>query len=408
MQLSENMQGLFAILFLCFVTSPCLCARTLTTQANPTFNILNFGAKGNGQDDDSQAFLKAWGAVCNATQGIPTLFIPKGKTFMLQPLVFQGPCKPSTINFKIEGTITAPRSVNAWKWPDSHRDSWIQFSYINGLSITGRSLIDGQGAPWWDCFAKSRCERPMALSFHSCENLQLSGVTQINSPGGHVKVYASNGTRISDMHLVSPKDSPNTDGLHISASSNVAVENSTTEVGDDCIAILGGTSFVNISGIYCGPGHGISIGSLGGNGVHATVEEIHVKNCTFTRSSSGARIKTREGGSGYVRKITYEDIVLVEVQSPILIVQNYGSLLPIDAGQAVKVSDITYRNFRGTASFDSAIQLICDKVIGCSNVVLDQIQITSSVPGKKTNATCLNAHGTSSSSNVPQIPCLLK
>ena len=28
-------------------------------------------------------------------------------------------------------------------------------------------------------------------------------------------------------------------------------------IGDDCIAINGGSSFINISDITCGPGHGI-------------------------------------------------------------------------------------------------------------------------------------------------------
>ncbi|KAF7837038.1 putative polygalacturonase [Senna tora] len=402
------MQGLFAILFLCYAVLPCLSAR-ITPQANPTYNVVDYGASGNGQDDDSQAFLKAWDAVCNGNEDSPTLFIPKRKTFLLQPMVFQGPCNPSTINIQVQGTIIAPGSVDAWKWQsNSYKETWLKFSNINGLVINGGGLIDGQGGPWWECFAQSKCQRPSALSFHSCENLQLSGVTQINSPGGHVRINGCNGSRISRLHLVAPKDSPNTDGLDISSSSNVVIQNSKMEVGDDCVVINGGSSFINISGIYCGPGHGISIGSLGGNGAYAAVEEVHVKNCTFTRSSSGARIKTWEGGSGYARKITYEDIVLVEVQNPILVTQHYRIRSAIDARKAVKVSDITFKNFRGTASRDSAVQLICDEVIGCSNIVLDQIQITSSVPGKKTNATCLNAHGTSSSSNVPQIPCLQK
>jgi len=35
-----------------------------------------------------------------------------------------------------------------------------------------------------------------------------------------------------------------------------------------------------------------SIGSLGKNGAHHTVEEIYVRNCTFNRTTNGARIKT--------------------------------------------------------------------------------------------------------------------
>ncbi|KAF7844345.1 endoplasmic reticulum metallopeptidase 1 [Senna tora] len=90
------MQGLFAILFLCYAILPCLSAK-ITPQANPTYNIVDYGASGNGQDDDSQAFLKAWDVVCNANEDSPTLFIPKSKTFLLQPMVFQGVYVPDFV-----------------------------------------------------------------------------------------------------------------------------------------------------------------------------------------------------------------------------------------------------------------------------------------------------------------------
>jgi len=35
-----------------------------------------------------------------------------------------------------------------------------------------------------------------------------------------------------------------------------------------------------------------SVGSLGKGGEYATVEEVHVKNCTLTGTTNGARIKT--------------------------------------------------------------------------------------------------------------------
>lgn len=62
---------------------------------------------------------------------------------------------------QLEGTIIAPNSVEAWKWPnDNDREAWMQFSKISGLVIYGGGQIDGQGAPWWNCFSDSMCERP--------------------------------------------------------------------------------------------------------------------------------------------------------------------------------------------------------------------------------------------------------
>ncbi|ERN04813.1 hypothetical protein AMTR_s00146p00011810, partial [Amborella trichopoda] len=63
-------------------------------------------------------------------------------------------------------------------------------------------------------------------------------------------------------------------------------------VGDDCISIGDGTYDVNASKITCGPGHGISIGSLGKDGTRSTAEMIHVKDSFFIGTKNGARIKT--------------------------------------------------------------------------------------------------------------------
>ncbi|PNX59142.1 polygalacturonase, partial [Trifolium pratense] len=64
--------------------------------------------------------------------------------------------------------------------------------------------------------------------------------------------------------------------------------------GDDCVAINSGSKFINITNVNCGPGHGISVGSLGKNGEYSTVEEVYVSDIIFTRTTNGARIKTWE------------------------------------------------------------------------------------------------------------------
>lgn len=62
--------------------------------------------------------------------------------------------------------------------------------------------------------------------------------------------------------------------------------------GDDCIAINSGSSWISITGVTCGPGHGMSIGSLGEDGAYQTVEEVNVENCSFRGTDNGVRIKT--------------------------------------------------------------------------------------------------------------------
>ena len=62
--------------------------------------------------------------------------------------------------------------------------------------------------------------------------------------------------------------------------------------GDDCISIQTGCKNVLIHDVNCGPGHGISIGSLGIDGTRACVSNITVKDVKIHDTMTGVRIKT--------------------------------------------------------------------------------------------------------------------
>ncbi|KAK7329460.1 hypothetical protein VNO77_23629 [Canavalia gladiata] len=400
------MEGLYVILFIIVIASADMCVG-VRLDASPTFNVIDYGAKGDGKTDDSQAFVKAWKDVCGETQDTATLVIPRGRTFMLQPVSFHGPCKPSTINIEFQGTIIAPKSVEVWKISNDNNKIWILFSNINGLVINGRGggKIDGEGASWWHSNSDIS-NRPTALQFHQCENLRISTLTHINSPRNHISIDGCKDSTFSNLLIIAPEDSPNTDGIDIAESTNITIHQSTIKTGDDCIAINSGSSFINITNVLCGPGHGISVGSLGRNGAFASVEEIYVRNCTFHGTTNGARIKTWKGGSGYARKITFEDIVLVGVTNPLIINQQYSNLYleTTNELEAVKISDITYLNVNGTSKGEAAILLNCDHEVGCVNIVLNNIRITLE-DGHPANASCTNAYGSCSSCN-PIVSCL--
>uniref|UniRef100_A0A5B7C232 Endo-polygalacturonase n=1 Tax=Davidia involucrata TaxID=16924 RepID=A0A5B7C232_DAVIN len=284
--------------------------------------------------------------------------------------------------------------------------------------MDGSGQINGQGSPWWRQAGNSdyinatntNCNRPTALHFYNCNGLQLSGLNHLNSPRNHISISGCNGVTISNLHISAPQDSPNTDGIDISFSSHVNIHDCVIGTGDDCVALDNGSSIINITGVACGPGHGISVGSLGENGSHETVEEVLVQGCSFNGTENGARIKTWPGGSGYARHITFENITLIDVQNPIIIDQHYCNgedHCRNDQGSAIKVSDVTYRLVQGSSASKKAIDLDCSKRVACTNIVMDQINITSAVPGAQIFASCNNAYGTSSST-TPNVPCLSK
>ncbi|KAM7493020.1 hypothetical protein LguiB_027629 [Lonicera macranthoides] len=111
------------------------------------FDVTTYGAVGDGKQDDTQAFLKAWKDACSATNESPTLKIPAAKTFLISPVNFQGPCSFSNVHVQVLGNVVAPNSVDAWK--GCVKNSWIVFSSVKNLIVDGSSQIDGQGSFWW-------------------------------------------------------------------------------------------------------------------------------------------------------------------------------------------------------------------------------------------------------------------
>ncbi|XP_042481114.1 probable polygalacturonase At3g15720 [Macadamia integrifolia] len=346
-----------------------------------SFDVMSYQAVGDGITDDSEAFLKSWAAVCGADpSATPTLTIPSGKTFLLKPTKFYGPCKPQKINVEVSGSIVAPDSKSGY---EGHNE-WLSFKGIDGLNISGTGEIDGRGSVWW--------QKNTALAFHCCNGLQLSGLKHMNSPKNHISINNCTEVIISLLNITAPQNSPNTDGIDISASTHVLIRDSCIGTGDDCVAINSGSSFINITNVTCGPGHGISVGSLGENGAHHTVEEVHVNNCSFNGTMNGARIKTWQGGSGYAKNISFEQITLVSVKNPIIIDQYYIDRNSPQNATNVEVSNVTFIGFHGTTTSKNAITLKCCGSVGCTNIVLNQINITA-VLESETSSICSNAHG---------------
>ncbi|KAK9232229.1 hypothetical protein WN943_022474 [Citrus x changshan-huyou] len=363
-----------------------------------TFNVLNYGAVGNGNSDDSLAYAKAWNDACKANAQTPTMIIPKGKTFLVHPITFSGPCKSSNISIQLSGTIKAPDGPSAWT---SEIERWIVFGNITGLNINGRGHFDGNGQKWWDQSCKHHpgkdcSERaPTAVSFIQCNNAHINEIYVERSPQVHIVVDYSQDVHFKSLIINSPETSPNTDGIHIARSHDVSVHTSIIAAGDDCISISDQTSNISVTYVNCGPGHGISIGSLGKNGEEVKVENITVRHVNFCKTTNGARIKTWQAGKGQVQHVEFSYMNFTEVQNPIIIDQYYCDQKDVCAktSTGVHISDVRYLNATGTSATDVAINLDCSNNVACTDIKLENIELQSATEGKGVLSSCKNAFG---------------
>ncbi|XP_047320308.1 probable polygalacturonase At3g15720 [Impatiens glandulifera] len=376
----------------------------------------------NLMNPNLKAFLQAWNKTCTSSSNA-TMVVPEGNKYLLTPLQFNGPCKGPSVQVQIDGTLVAPKTIG--KWTGCVGNTWIGFSYVDGLRVYGNGKLDGQGSLWWENPGNedhnddiinnnnwnqkeaSTCSRPMGLKFSSCKNLELRGLTHMNPPGRHINLHSCNQVTISGLKITAPKDSPNTDGIGISSSTNVNITNTIIGTGDDCVAICSGSSNIFVEGVQCGPGHGISVGSLGEFGSQDTVEDVHILNCNFTGTQNGARIKTWQGGKGYAKNIRFEHIHLNDVENSIIIDQKYCNGkhdCPPKSG-AVEVSNVKYINVQGTSAINQAILLDCSNEVPCNNIVFDNVNITSSSKGENVYSTCKNANVSVTSVVYPVVSC---
>eukprot|EP00253_Pinus_taeda_P022560 PITA_22560 len=365
------------------------------SSASPIFNVMDYGAHAGGLKDDRTAFVKAWEAACNACSNA-VLRVPLGKTFLITPVTFSCDCK-SHISVEISGTIIAPKQS---AWNSSELNQWIRFYGISGLTIEGGGVIDGQGQDWWSKSCKVHNQQAMTIS--GCSNVLIKNLKFVNSQRMHLVVVDSSDIQLSGPQIQADEKSPNTDGIHLQRVKNAQINNCVIETGDDCISISSGSSNINTKNITCGPGHGISIGSLGNTGEEAKIDDIVVQNITFVGTSNGARIKTWQGGSGYARNITFEDIIVHNVKNPIIIDQYYcDSASPCKIQQsAVQIQDITYRNIQGTSSTNVAVNISCSETVWCTGITLTNVEITSTT-ANKVKWVCANALGKAPGTTLP-------
>ncbi|XP_019052350.1 PREDICTED: probable polygalacturonase At1g80170 [Nelumbo nucifera] len=341
------------------------------------FNVDSFGAVGDGVADDTQAFVSAWNKACSTPKSV--FLVPAGRRYLVSATRFIGPCGDKFI-IQIDGTIVAPDDPKRWD-PNNLR-IWLDFSKLNKVVFQGSGVIDGSGRKWWD----SSCKRnksnpcrgaPTALTIDSSTAVRVKDLTIQNSQQMHFVISRCTSVRVTNVLVSAPGNSPNTDGIHITASTNVAIQNCKIGTGDDCISIVNASSAIKMKNIYCGPGHGISIGSLGKDNSVGIVSKVVLDTALLRETTNGVRIKTWQGGSGYVRAIRFENVQMDEVENPIIIDQFYCDSPKSCQNQtsAVQISQIMYRNISGTTKSAKAMKFACSDTVPCSHIVLSNVNL---------------------------------
>ncbi|KAF6164607.1 hypothetical protein GIB67_032835 [Kingdonia uniflora] len=370
----------------------------LTSHATASYDITKLGAKPDGKTDSTPSFLKAWTGACNSGKSA-LIYVPPGKYVVNNVLFNGGQCKNNDITFSIDGTLVAPSDYNVI----GKKDEWISFQYVTGVKIYGGSL-DANGAMLWACKAKKgNCPQgATSLSFTNSKNIVINGLRSINSQMFHIVINGCENVNIQGVQITAPGNSPNTDGIHVQLSTGVTIMNTGIKTGDDCISIGPGTKNLWIEKVACGPGHGISIGSLAKGLDEPGVENVTVKAAVFTGTQNGLRIKAwGRPSNGFVKQVLFQHVVMRNVENPIVIDQNYCPRNENCPNQVsgIKISQITYQDVKGTSATQIAIKFDCSTMNPCKGIRLEEVELT--YKNKPAQSLCTNADGSAHGSVKP-------
>lgn len=302
---------------------------------NRVFRITDFGAVGDGKAVNTAALQKAI-AACGQTGG-GTVLVPPGR-FLTRPFTFV-----SRMNLHLEKGAALVLSSNTADYtlpPGQGRNrQCIEAIGCHDVALTGQGAIDGQGASWWPRYvrtyvapsgAPAPIHRPYLVVFTRCTRVLVQDVSLINSPSFHLVPSACRDVAIRGVHIKAPVDAPNTDGIDPSGW-NVSISRCTIDVGDDCIAVkpsalieAGQPSCRDFAISDCTflHGHGLSVGGQTPGGL----QNMTVRDCTFQSTAAGIRMKANRGSGGSVENVSYDNLTMKDVRTPILITSYYPKI----------------------------------------------------------------------------------
>ncbi|MED6194098.1 hypothetical protein PIB30_025345 [Stylosanthes scabra] len=222
----------------------------------------------------------------------------------------------------------------------------------------------------------------------------MRGITSKDSKIFHVNLLGCNNFTFDGINIKAPRNSLNTEGIHIEKSTNIKILDTKIGTGDDCISLGDGTKNVTVESLYCGPGgHGISVGSLGKFPNEEPVEGLFVKSCTLTNTDFGLRIKTWPDTPSTitVTDLHFQDILMINVKNPAFIDQEYCPWNQCTNKQnpsKIKISKVTFKNIRGTSATQEGVVLNCSSVVPCEGVELTDVSLKFN--GAAAMAKCVN------------------
>ncbi len=351
--------------------------------ADQTFSVLDYGAKGDGLTDDSQAIHQA---ILNCSQaGGGRVLIPAGN-YLSGPIHLESNVnlhleEGATVRFKTDPEAYLPAVHTSYEGIEIY--NYSPLIYAKGkenIALTGKGVFDGQAdnEHWWPwsgkdsyghlegtpsqhdahnigrlhafnreqtpveerIFGRGHHLRPAFFQPFECKNILVENVTFVNAPFWIIHPLKSNNVTISGVTVRS--HGPNNDGCDPEYSKNVLITDCIFDTGDDCIAIKSGrnedgrrvnipSENIVVENCQMKDGHG---GVVMGSEISAGVKNVYVINCVMDSPNldRAIRIKTNTLRGGFVDGVYVKNLSVGQVKEAAFKINTYYGIYGVQEG----------------------------------------------------------------------------
>ena len=294
------------------------------------YNVLQYGAKGDGKTNDAFAIQHAIDD-CSKNGG-GQVVLQSGRTYYSDSVrlkknvdlhIQKGAILKATGN--IDGYIRPNKLINDPKTalignPVTGKPSFV-FIYAyeaDGCSISGEGVIDANAHAFVQRKDKYYVTgefypRPTAIYVEKSNHISFKDITVINAPFWTLHPAGCDDVLIDKIRILNDLDVANSDGIDPDHCTNVRITDCHIECADDCICLkttMGNSEYGPCENIIIKGCTLISTSAaikIGTEGVD-DFRNIIVSDCIISKSNRALSIQIRDGGN--VENVSYSNIII--------------------------------------------------------------------------------------------------